>query len=169
MHTGRYSRTMPKRSSTKSYSLPYFVMLWMLSMGWHLLHIARGKPRYENLSDTMKTVGSFMAVTGVVSLWRLSQSQPELPLLYAMTGMVAYWFILGLITMRKDRSDSLFCAFLGAGVVIDLVQSGLTLIFQSPAPAVVGIAVEVFILTRCWLHFMTMPKDVQASGFGRNR
>lgn len=138
-------------------------------MAWHLLHIAWGKPRYENLADTMKTVSSFLGLAGVVSMWRISQNQPDIPWLYALIGMLVYWFILGLITMRKDRSDSLFCAFIGAGVVIDLVQSGLTLIFQSPAPAVVGIAVEVFILTRCWLHFMTMPKDVQASGFGRNR
>lgn len=138
-------------------------------MGWHLMHIARGKPRYENLSDTAKTVNSFMGLTAVVSLWRISHTHPNLPLLYAAIGMLAYWLVLGMITMRKNRSDSLFCAFLGVGVAIDLVQTGLTLVFQSPAPATISLAVEALIMMRCWLHFKTMPAEVQARGFGRKR
>lgn len=144
-----------------------FAFFWVLSVGWHLGCIMRGRPAYANLSDSRLTVASFVGVFYVAGLLRHVVADPTpLTVSQGLFVLTAYLVVVLLVFERQDRSSGLVAALLGSSAAADLLIFG-TWIFDGPSTHWTLQAYEVIIFVLALLHFGRQPAEVQRRGYKR--
>lgn len=154
--------------------LAQIAFTWTGAMGWHLWRIAIGRPAYRWITDTGTSDLSFLLVFFIASALRWSVAHGSEWLVF-LASTAATLFVLGAFTLRSTRSDSLFCAVLGAHSLVAFAGTAATVLGLTESPlglhpaGLLSLVVEVALYAVCVLQFFREEPAVRKNGYGRER
>jgi hypothetical protein len=147
---------------------------WAGSMAWHLWRIATFRARFDLMSDTGMTIGSFLVVYLLTGIARhsyvIGHAQPASVFL-GLTFMYLVWLFA---FERSHRSSTLVAALAGASAASDILQMALALTGWAAlerkvdGPLGLGAIYEVALYAGCVWQFFKSTPAVQASGYRRS-
>lgn len=152
--------------------LAQIAFTWIGAMGWHLWRIAIGRPAYRSITDTGISALSFLLVFFIASALRWGVVHGSEWLIF-LASTIATLFVLASFTLRSTRSDSLFCAVLGAHSLIAFAGTATTVLGLTESPlglhpaALFFLALEVALYAVCVLQFFREAPEVRKNGYGR--
>lgn len=142
-----------------------FAALWVTAMAWHLLRILTLRPAFSHVSDTRAPLYSFASVYLACGVLRWAVMDDK-GIFTTVTVLAFNALFLAAMTVRSDRSMSLFMVMLGASAAVDvtaLVGQGLGLDVQSFRYQL--LALELAVMCCAAIRFSKLPDYMRATGF----
>lgn len=152
------------------------VVLWLAATGWHIWNILMLRPQFQSISDSSRTLQSFVGAYFAAGLlrWLPFDGKGVFELIAGLTGHAVvlglYAGALWLALTWKGRSRALFAIALGASAGIDLLATVLRLAsIEGSVFRFVLWLLELGIIACCTWQFIQLPAHIKARGYQASR
>lgn len=148
------------------------VVLWLAATGWHIGNTLMLRPQFRAISDSSRTLLSFIGAYFAAGLlrWLSFEEQDALELMAGLTGhaifLSMYAGLLWLFLCWNGISRTLFAVALGASAGIDLAATVLRLVgLDGSILNFLLWLLELGIIACCAWQFHQLPVAVRARGY----